>query len=71
MLDTPITWRYQSAVLLDPAQRLPDLPNGGPEDGWGAPFERPFARMVLNGAPAAENNLLSLSNGAPEISGSR
>src|SRR5882724_5642179 len=54
MLDTPRTWRYQSAVLLGPRPKLPDQPNRGPEEGWGAPFERPFARMVLHGSPAAE-----------------
>ena len=59
MLDTPGTWRYQSAVLLGPCPNLPDLPNRGPEEGWGAPFERPSARSVLHGAPAAENIDLS------------
>lgn len=39
MLDTPKTWRYQSAVLLGPCPKLPDQPNSGPEEGWGAPFE--------------------------------
>jgi hypothetical protein len=55
MLDTPRTWRYQSAVLLGPRPKLPDQPNRGPEEGWGAPFERRLARTVLHGAPAAEN----------------
>src|SRR5450432_3315798 len=58
MLDTPRTWRYQSAVLLGPRPNLPDQPNRGPEEGWGAPFERPFARMVLHGSPAAENSFV-------------
>src|SRR5882724_4486548 len=58
MLDTPRTWRYQSAVLLGPRPKLPDQPNRGPEEGWGAPFERP-ARMVLHGSPAGENSVLS------------
>ena len=55
MLDTPGPWRYQSAVLLGPCPNLPDQPKRGPEEGWGAPFERPSARSVLHGAPAAEN----------------
>ena len=55
MLDTPRTWRYQSAVLLGPRPKLPDQPNRGPEEGWGAPFEQPFARSVLKGLPIAEN----------------
>src|SRR5450631_1405952 len=74
MLDTPRTWRYQSAVLLGPRPNLPDQPNSGPEEGWGAPFERPFARMVLHGSPAAENSFfvsLLFSLWAPEISSSR
>src|SRR6187551_1052574 len=57
MLDTPRTWRYQSAVLLGPCPKLPDQPNRGPEEGWGAPFERRPARSVLHGAPAAETIL--------------
>jgi len=39
MLDTPGTWRYQSAVLLGPRLDSPTYQNGGPEEGWGAPFE--------------------------------
>ena len=53
MLDTPRTWRYQSAVLLGPRPKLPDQPNGGPEEGWGAPVDQ---GALSNGeAPAAEN----------------
>src|SRR6187549_2384085 len=65
MLDTPRTWRYQSAVLLGPRPKLPDQPNRGPEEGWGAPFERPPARSVLHGAPAAENIDLYFRSSAP------
>src|SRR5450432_423955 len=46
-----------------PAQKLPDQPNSGPEEGWGAPFELPSleAREGANGASAAENvDLFSL-----------
>src|SRR6478735_989525 len=71
MLDTPGTWRYQSAVLLGPCPNLPDQPNSGPEEGWGAPFERPFARSVLHGAPAAENIDLSFSSNEPRKSQAR
>src|SRR6478735_10934872 len=71
MLDTTGTWRYQSAVLLGPCPNLPDQPNSGPEEGWGAPFERPFARSVLHGAPAAENIDLSFSSNEPRKSQAR
>ncbi len=71
MLDTPRTWRYQSAVLLGPCPNLPDQPNRGPEEGWGAPIERPSARSVLHGAPAAENLDLFLSSNEPRKSQAR
>jgi hypothetical protein len=61
MLDTPRTWRYQSAVLLGPRPKLPDQPNSGPEEGWGAPFELPrmgLLARVLNGAPPRKTSNL-------------
>ena len=54
-----------------PAQNLPDQPNSGPEEGWGAPFERPSARSVLHGAPAAENIDLYSSSNEPRKSQAR
>ena len=71
MLDTPRTWRYQSAVLLGPRPNLPDQPNSGPEEGWGAPFERRSARSVLHGAPAAETLTSTLSSNEPRKSQAR
>src|SRR5712691_7681054 len=76
MLDTPRTWRYQSAVLLGPRPKLPDQPNGGPEEGWGAPFELSkswsLARVVSNGAGArrGKRRLLTLNLRPSEISSS-
>ena len=61
MLDTPRTWRYQSAVLLGPRPKLPDqlrLTEGAGRRKGGVP---PLSAVLdrCYGAPAAENNDLS------------
>jgi hypothetical protein len=72
MLDTPRTWRYQSAVLLGPRPKLPDQPNSGPEEGWGAPFELPRNGAAREGAKrgAAVENVEPFNSGSPENSSS-
>src|SRR4051794_33498614 len=56
-----------------PARKLPDQPNSGPEEGWGAPFEVPklWGSRVLHGAPPAENVDLFSTNASPRKSQAR